>query len=186
MASYFDDFLDMGDTQPIKVDDLPDAFESLAELSGLPSGVVANALTSAVKGQNATPPLPEPIVDPAIAMTSALANLQPGTRLSDLTGDEGFAIRSLLARDTPNFDVFTRVGENPPFDLDPVRERTREIAEEQALQNYIDQATGTFQPINPTTGQLVGPPVPNPVPTPDAPQYTFGMGSMSPPEPSPY
>jgi len=132
MASYFDDFLDMGDTQPIKVDDLPDAFESLAELSGLPSGVVANALTSAVKGQNATPPLPEPIVDPAIAMTSALANLQPGTRLADLTGDEGFAIRSLLARDTPNFDVFTRVGENidpttnqlPPFDLDPVRERT--------------------------------------------------------------
>jgi hypothetical protein len=197
MASYFDDFLDMGDTQPMKVDDLPDAFKSLSELSGLPPDVVGNALTSAVKGQNATPPLPEPIVDPAIAMTSALANLQPGTMIS---GEPGFdptlgflpsgydvdpAITNLL-RSTPNFDLLTRVGENPPFDLDPVRERTREIAEEQAIQNFIDQASGTFQPINPTTGQPVGERVPNPVPTPDAPQYTFGMGSMSPPEPSPF
>ena len=32
MASYFDDFLYMGATQPIKVDDLPDAFKDLATL----------------------------------------------------------------------------------------------------------------------------------------------------------
>ena len=122
---YFDDFVDMGDTQPVKVDDLPELYASISALAGLPPDIAGNAITSALKGEKEQNTATTP-------MTSALANLQPGTRLADLTGDEGFAIRSLLARNTPNFDVFTRVGENidpttnqlPPFDLDPVRERT--------------------------------------------------------------
>jgi len=45
-SSYFDEFLDMGDTQPIKVDDLPDAFASLPTIGNLPPDVVGNTLTS--------------------------------------------------------------------------------------------------------------------------------------------
>ncbi len=68
MASYFDDFVDMGDTQPVKVDDLPDLYASISALSGLPPDIAGNAITSALKGEKeqntATTPL-----------TSALASL---------------------------------------------------------------------------------------------------------------
>ena len=71
MASYFDDFLDMGDTQPVKVDDLPDLYASISALSGFPPDIAGNAITSALKGQKeqnlATTPL-----------TSILASTVPG------------------------------------------------------------------------------------------------------------
>ena len=55
MASYFDDFLDMGDTQPIKVDDLPDAFASLPTIGNLPPDVVGNTLTSVLAQPQMSP-----------------------------------------------------------------------------------------------------------------------------------
>ena len=190
MASYFDDFLDMGDTQPVKVDDLPDLYASISALSGLPPDIAGNAITSALKGQKeqnlATTPLTSILASTVPGVTDIgeeISKLDPSRQLEIFNAANADLINAELRRT----NRFTR-GDvtEPTFDLDPVRERTREIAEEQAIQNFIDQASGTFQPINPTTGQPVGPRVPNPVPTPDAPQYTFGMGSMSPPEPSPF
>ena len=55
MASYFDDFLDMGDTQPMKVDDLPDAFKDLATLGNLPPEVAGNTLTSVLAQPQMSP-----------------------------------------------------------------------------------------------------------------------------------
>jgi len=190
MASYFDDFLDMGDTQPIKVDDLPDAFASLPTLGNLPPDVASNAITSALKGQKeqnlATTPLTSILASTVPGVTDIgeeISKLDPSRQLEIFNAANADLINAELRRT----NRFTR-GDvtEPTFDLDPVRERTREIAEERALQNAFDQFTGTFQPIDPTTGQPVGERVPNPVPTPDAPQYTFGMGSMAPPEPSPF
>ena len=191
MASYFDDFLDLGDTQPIKVDDLPDAFASLPTLGNLPPDVASNAITSALKGEKeqntATTPLTSILASTIPGVTDIgeeISKLDPSIRAEIFNAAN---YENLVAPEFRRTNLFTR-GDitEPTFDLDPVRERTKEIAEEQAIQNFIDQASGTFQPINPTTGQPVGPRVPNPVPTPDAPQYTFGMGSMSPPEPSPF
>ncbi len=150
MASYFDDFLDMGDTKPMDIGDIPEAFESLAELSGLPPEVVGNALTSAVKGQNlATTPT-----------TTALARLDPS---DPSTFDMYEGVPGGIMDFVQNVPGFT--GE-ATFDLDPVIERTQDLP----LLNLLDP--NQFTPLVPPVPQAP-PVIPPAIPLDPltAPQY---------------
>ena len=84
---YFDDFVDMCDTQPVKVDYLPEVYAQISALAGLPPDIAGNAITSALTGEKeqntATTPL-----------TSTIAHLPPATRFTDVHVDEDFATTS--------------------------------------------------------------------------------------------
>ena len=165
---YFDDFLDMGDTQPIKVDDLPDAFESLAELSGLPPDIAGNAITSALKGQKKQNTSTTPL-------TSALANLDPNDpstarALSNM--DLPFDLINQLPGLPTTMDFAQKYGFDIPSNisnLDPVRERTRELE----LLALLDpnQFNPTLPPVNPPMYDPIVPPPLVPLDPLTAPQY---------------
>ena len=158
MASYFDDFLDIGDNQPMDIGDIPDAFKDLAVLGNLPPEIAGNAITSALKGQNtSTTPL-----------TTSLSRLDPS---DPSTFDTYEGVPGGIMDFVQNVPGFT--GE-PTFDLDPVRERTRELELLALLDPYQFNPNYGISPINPPMYDPIAPPPPVAFDPLSAPQYAGG------------